>query len=99
MSQKEIYLQIIESYCKIPFVKNKLSEFVTFSEDKLSILILNTVIPGTIRFYGHSMSENRNYLDVIKEIIDNLKKSEIHFNEFKNILNNINNNNNQKTNN
>ena len=87
---KNIYLQIIKSYSKIPFVNNISDDILeSKSEETLSNMITNTVVPGVITFYGHSMSENRNYLDVIKEIINNLQKSKDHFDEFKKILNDI----------
>ena len=87
---KKIYLNIIKAYCEIPLVeKISFDYFEKKNEEQLSKMIMDTVVPGVIRFYGHSMYENRNYLDVINNIIQNLKLSKTHFNEFKRILNEI----------
>ena len=90
MTKKDIYLEIIKSYCKIPLVpKTEEDIFKKQKEETLSKMIMNTVIPGVIHFYGHSLSENKNYLILIQEIINNLKKSEYHFKEFQKLLDNI----------
>ena len=61
-SYKEIYLNIIRAYCKIPLVeKVPFDYFEKQNETKLSKMIMDTVVPGVIQFYGHSMYEKKNY--------------------------------------
>ncbi len=53
---KNIYLQIIKSYSKIPFVNNISDDILeSKSEETLSNMITDTVFPGVITFYGYSI--------------------------------------------
>ena len=82
---KKIYIEILNSYCQIPLVKNEIN-FSKYDEKDLDNMIYNKVIPGTIKFYGDCIVNKKNYLDIINLLINNIKKSEKHFNHFKELI-------------
>ena len=75
---KDIYLKIIEAFLAIPLVNSSVENVDELEEDLLDQMITEQVIPQTVHFYGYSMQNNRNYLDVIQSIIDEIKKSPKH---------------------
>ena len=87
---KEIYLKIINAFLAIPLVNSSIDNVDELDEEILDRLITNQVIPQTVHFYGYSMENNRNYLDVIQSIIDEIKKSPTHLKQLHETIESLN---------
>ena len=60
--------------------------FEECSDEELSDYITTMVIPHTIAFFSQMVYCNKDYRDVVQNIINNLAKSKSHFLYFQNIL-------------
>jgi len=89
-TKKTLYLDIINSYCKIPLIdKKSLLNFKELSSQTLSNIIYKIIIPGIIQFYRDCILNSQNYFNLIEKIINKLKKSEQHFKLFQNVISKI----------
>ena len=86
---REIYNSIIISFLEIPILtqEHQLPKpFEECSDEELSDYITTMVIPHTIAFFSQMVYCNKDYRDVVQNIINNLAKSKSHFLYFQNIL-------------
>ena len=87
---KDIYIKIINAFLASPLVNSSVDNVDELEEDLLGQMITEQVIPQTVHFYGYSMENNRNYLDVIQSIIDEIKKSPTHLKQLHETIESLN---------
>lgn len=87
---KEIYINIIKTFLDIPLVNNSIDNLEELDEKLLDNIISHQVIPQTINFYGYIMENNKNYLDILEKIINEIKKSPKHINELHTLIESLN---------
>ena len=86
---RDIYNSIINSFLEIPILteKHNLPKlFEECSDEELSDYIITMVIPHTISFFSQMVYSNKDYRDIVQNIINNLAKSKKHFIYYQNIL-------------
>ena len=86
---RENYKSIIDAFLEIPILteNHKLSKsFEDSSDEELSEYITVIVIPHTIAFFSQMMYSKKNYIDVVQNIINELKNSKEHFAYYQKII-------------
>ena len=86
---RENYKLIINAFLEIPILTEKHNlqkPFDECSDEELSDHINMIVIPHTISFFSAMVHANKDYRDVIQNIINQMVKSPKHFSYFQSIL-------------
>ena len=87
---KTIYISILNKYLEIPLVqKTQKFDFQSLTENTLDNFISDKVVPGIITFYSQCITEGKNYMNLINDIIILLKQSPKHLKMFHSLLKEI----------